>query len=216
MAVAALPHTSSSVDQSCSGCSVLDRNPSRPRDTFSTLVYEIRQYLGQSSGIDSANVDPEHIKALMAKYTSNPKEWEQYSRADTSRNYTRTLVDNVNGKANLILIVWNPQKGSLIHDHANAHCIMKILQGNLVETMYHMPESKDTSKGPLSIKQQTTYTPNEVAYISDKIGLHRVFNPDADKFAMSLHLYTPPNAAEYGFNVYDERTGKCSHVPAYG
>ena len=71
-------------------------------DPFGRLVQDIRQYLGPSSGIDSAHVDPEHLKALMAKYTSDPKHWEQYARADKSRNYTRNIVDNINGRANLV------------------------------------------------------------------------------------------------------------------
>ncbi|KAI4846147.1 putative cysteine dioxygenase Cdo1 [Aureobasidium sp. EXF-8845] len=182
-------------------------------DPFGQLVREIRQYLGPSSGIDSAHVDPDHIKALMAKYTSNSKHWERYARADKSRGYTRNIVDNVNGKANLILIVWNPGKGSLIHDHADAHCIMKILKGNLTETIYHKPESGDTSVHPLQVKKETVYNPDEITYISDQIGLHRVFNPNPIEPAMSLHLYTPPNAAEFGFHVYDERTSKSSFVP---
>lgn len=60
---------------------------------------------------------------------------------------------------------------------------MKILQGNLTETMYHMPDSN----GPLSIKKETIYTKDKVAYISDKIGLHRVSNAHKDQLAMSLH-----------------------------
>jgi cysteine dioxygenase len=190
-------------------------------DPFGQLVREIRQYLGPSSGIDSAHVDPDYIKAIMAKYTSNPKHWERYARADKSRGYTRNIVDNVNGKANLILIVWNPGKGSLIHDHADAHCIMKILKGNLTETIYHKPESGDNSVHPMEIKKETVYNPDEVTYISDQIGLHRVFNPNPVEPAMSLHrvlsdpraVYTPPNAAEFGFHVYDERTSKSSFVP---
>jgi cysteine dioxygenase len=166
----------------------------------------------------------------MARYTSNSKHWERYARADKSRGYTRNIVDNVNGKANLILIVWNPGKGSLIHDHADAHCIMKILKGNLTETIYHKPESGDTSVHPLQVKKETVYNPDEVTYISDQIGLHRVFNPNPVEPAMSLHckwpsrnmrthltdpqpVYTPPNAAEFGFHVYDERTSKSSFVP---
>ncbi|KAH0343482.1 cysteine dioxygenase, partial [Aureobasidium melanogenum] len=182
-------------------------------DPFGHLVRDIRQYLGPSSGIDSAHVDPDQIKAIMAKYTSDPRHWERYARADKSRGYTRNIVDNVNGKANLILIVWNPGKGSLIHDHADAHCIMKILKGNLTETIYHKPESGDNSVHPLEVKKETVYHPDEVTYISDQIGLHRVFNPDPVEPAMSLHLYTPPNAAEFGFHVYDERTSKSSFVP---
>jgi cysteine dioxygenase len=156
-------------------------------DPFGHLVQDIRQYLGPSSGIDANHVDPEYLKGLMAKYTSNPKHWERYARADRSRGYTRNIIDNINGNANLILIVWNPAKGSPIHDHADAHCVMKILKGNLTETVYEKPEDGDCGVHPLEAKTETTYLPDEVAYISDQIGLHRVSNPDPDQLAMSLH-----------------------------
>ena len=64
---------------------------------------------------------------------------------------------------------------------------MKILQGNLTETIYDMPDSTIPPNGPLLIKKETVYAKNQVAYISDKIGLHRVSNPDKNAFAMSLH-----------------------------
>jgi hypothetical protein len=71
---------------------------------------------------------------------------------------------------------------------------------------------------------------NEVTYIADDIGLHRVHNPSSNQLAVSLHrkssltslyfqralttltVYTPPNAADYGYNIFDEATGSASHV----
>jgi len=90
-----------------------------------------------------------------------------------------------------LFIVWNQGKRSPIHDHANAHCVMKIVKGNLKETVYHMPEpacsSCHTSHGSLKIKKETVYQETEVAYISDQIGLHHVANPGLDDVAVSLH-----------------------------
>ncbi|KAH1507346.1 hypothetical protein KXX06_008600 [Aspergillus fumigatus] len=88
---------------------------------------------------------------------------------------------------------------------------MKILDGELNESVYYTPTAEDQDS-PLKIKTNTTYQPNEVAYISDQIGLHRVVNPAKDRLAVSLHLYTPPNAADFGYNIYDPITGKSSHV----
>lgn len=105
MAIVTLPNVASRADSGCGGCSSCA--PSKSDDPFALLVHAIRRYLGQSSGINSADVDPKHIMALMSEYTSNPKEWEQYARADTSRNYTRNLVDSVNGKANLVSHVYS-------------------------------------------------------------------------------------------------------------
>ncbi|EAW13282.1 putative cysteine dioxygenase [Aspergillus clavatus NRRL 1] len=178
--------------------------------TLDHLVEDIKQYLG-TSGIDDAHVDHTVLMNFMSKYTSSAADWSRYMRNDPSKNYTRNLVADVSGRANLLLLVWNPEKGSPIHDHANAHCIMKILDGELNESVYHTPSPEDHD-GPLKIKKNTTYQPNEVAYISDEIGLHRVANPQKDRIAVSLHLYTPPNAADYGYNIYDLQTGRSSHV----
>lgn len=66
--------------------------------------------------------------------------------------------------------------------------------------------------GVLPIKRSTTYGVDGVTYMSDRLGLHRVENPSPDDFAVSLHLYTPPNAAKHGCHIFDESTGKKSHV----
>lgn len=180
--------------------------------TLATLVKSLRDYLGTKSGIGSEDVEVEELKALINNYTPTSEEWLQYGKSDPSRNYTRLLVDDINGKCNLLFIVWNPGKGSPVHDHANAHCVMKILKSSLKETVYHMPQSQTNGAEPLQVKKETVYQADQVAYISDKIGLHRVANPGLEDVAVSLHLYTPPNAADYGYNIYDPKTGRSSHV----
>lgn len=86
-----------------------------------------------------------------------------------------------------LLLVWNPGKGSPIHDHANAHCIMKVLAGELTETVYHPPHSEGDETSPLQLKHQKRYQTDQVTYISDDIGLHRVYNPSPNQVAVSLH-----------------------------
>ncbi|KAK5173782.1 uncharacterized protein LTR77_002463 [Saxophila tyrrhenica] len=214
------------------------RGSPEPFDGFQDLVKDINTILGPSNGIDSAGVDVEELKHVLAYYNSCEEEWSRYALADSSRAYTRNLVDNCNGKSNLLILVWTPSKGSPIHDHANAHCVMKILKGSLTETLYAWPcESLESSGGcpassesscpstehscsfsgsfepaALNIKRSTTYDANGVTYMSDRLGLHRIQNPSSDEFAVSLHLYTPPNAAKHGCHIFDESTGKKSHV----
>ena len=191
-------------------------------DNFHSLVRALSDVLGPTSGIDSDDVDENDLIRLMELYTSQESQWHQYAFADSSRNYTRNLVDEGNGKSNLLLIVWNPGCGSPIHDHADAHCVMKILKGCLKETLYALPSSateKVSSKGastPPQLVKETTYRGNDVTYISDKIGLHKISNPSNGEVAVSLHLYTPPHAAKFGFNLFDEKTGKQSHIKQAG
>ncbi|KAJ5444168.1 uncharacterized protein N7458_008040 [Penicillium daleae] len=182
---------------------------------FEQLIEDLSAALGPSSGLDSDDVDPMNIQLLMERYVSNQTEWGSYALRDPSRSYTRNLIDEGNGKSNLLILVWSPGKSSAIHDHANAHCVMKILKGKLKETLYSWPDKKKIERGetsPPQVTRETVFEENQVTYMSDKLGLHRISNPDPDDFAISLHLYTPPNAASYGFSLFDEKTGKSVHI----
>jgi len=71
-------------------------------DNFHTLVQDLSRVLGPSSGIDSADVDPDDLVSLMQNYTSNEVEWASYALGDNNRGYTRNLIDRGNGKSNLV------------------------------------------------------------------------------------------------------------------
>lgn len=62
---------------------------------------------------------------------------------------------------------------------------MKILRGDLTETRYAFPE-KDEPEGLMTVISEKTYKENQVTYMADELGLHRVSNRGSD-FAVSLH-----------------------------
>ncbi|EGR52019.1 uncharacterized protein TRIREDRAFT_120176 [Trichoderma reesei QM6a] len=186
-------------------------NVAHAQDRFEELVLALKDVLGPSSGLTSEDVDVRTLMELMQAYDARDMHWSRYAFGDASRGYTRNLVDEGNGKSNLLVLVWSPGKGSPIHDHGNAHCIMKILRGELTETRYVFPE-RDEPEGPMTVLAEKKYQENQVTYMSDELGLHRVSNRGSD-FAVSLHLYTPPNVAKEGCHIFDERTGRRSHVP---
>lgn len=82
--------------------SLSDVDATVPDDAFHKLVADLSAALGPSSGLDSDDVDPMDIQRLMEKYISNEEEWKQYAMGDASRTYTRNLVDEGNGKSNLV------------------------------------------------------------------------------------------------------------------
>ena len=86
---------------------------------------------------------------------------------------------------------------------------MKMLKGSLRETVYENPGREGEAPRPVKV---TTYESDQVTYISDKIGLHKIENASPTERAVSLHLYTPPHAHNYGFNLFDERTGMKFHI----
>jgi cysteine dioxygenase len=73
-----------------------------PRDKFHQLVDGLSKILGPSSGLTSDDVDVKLLEELMRRYTSQESEWQKYAFADPSRGYTRNLVDEGNGKSNLV------------------------------------------------------------------------------------------------------------------
>lgn len=78
--------------------------PEPAPDAFQKLVEDLSAALGPSSGLDSDDVDPADIQRLMEAYVSNSEEWSRYALGDGSRTYTRNLVDEGNGKSNLVRI----------------------------------------------------------------------------------------------------------------
>uniref|UniRef100_A0A1A9X4S3 Cysteine dioxygenase n=1 Tax=Glossina brevipalpis TaxID=37001 RepID=A0A1A9X4S3_9MUSC len=153
-------------------------------------------------------VNIEMVNHLMLSYKSNPKEWQKFAKFDRYK-YTRNLVDTGNGKFNLMILCWGEGHGSTIHDHSDSHCFMKMLKGELKEIRYAMPSTRTTESTTLANTDDSTENDlerhesleeigqrsmslNDVAYINDNLGLHRVENPSHSDTAVSLHLYCPP------------------------
>lgn len=184
------------------------------RIDFENLRQRIGECLGKDAGIDTSDQHLDTLIDCMKCYESVDGEWQRFALGDPSRAYTRNLVDECNGNANLLVLVWNPLKSSPVHCHSNAHCLMKVLSGNLKETLYDWPagakpiEPKPATREDLAprrpseyerqmvVKRETILGRDDVTYISDALGLHRVGNPSDTEVAVSLHLYTPPWAAK--------------------
>lgn len=69
---------------------------------FHKLVSDLSATLGPDSGLKTQGTDVAQLTALMTDYFSRESEWQAYAFADPSRGYTRNLVDEGNGKSNLV------------------------------------------------------------------------------------------------------------------
>lgn len=77
----------------------------RSQDTshhFDDLVLALKEVLGPSSGLDSKDVDLNSIMSLMEEYDAAEEGWVSFAMADPKIPYTRNLVDEGNGKSNLV------------------------------------------------------------------------------------------------------------------
>ncbi|XP_022090767.1 cysteine dioxygenase type 1-like [Acanthaster planci] len=151
-------------------------------------------------------VNIEEVQEVMERYDSREEEWDCFAHYDEHR-YTRNLVDQGNGKFNLMVLCWGEGMGSSIHSHADSHCFMKVLDGSLRETLFNWP-SQSERRCEMQPRMVNDYGRNQVAYINDSHGLHRVENVSHTDTACSLHLYSPPFDSCFSF---DQRTGK-KHV----
>ncbi|KAK2156596.1 hypothetical protein LSH36_209g04021 [Paralvinella palmiformis] len=165
-------------------------------NSLEELIQKLRQIF------KSDKIDVDYVTAVLSSYKSNPKDWKKYSIFDTHR-YTRNLIDEGNGKYNLMALCWGESHGSSIHDHSNSHCFVKILEGQLKETRYNWP-SESQGETEMNPSEISIYEKDQVAYMSDRIGLHRMENPSHVVGSVSMHLYIPPFSS---CRTFDERTG---------
>lgn len=88
--------------------SAVVRGSRRPNTgAFEKLVQDLKDALGPSSGLTSEDVNVEHLTRLMEQYDPADKGWRSYFFGNKARNYTRNLVDEGNGKSNLVGIPTN-------------------------------------------------------------------------------------------------------------
>ena len=128
----------------------------------------------------------EDMKDVMMSY--NGTDWMAYQRF-SDINYTRNLIFR-NDIFEIMILCWNGNQKSPIHDHPSNGCYVKLLQGSLVE------ESYDIIDDILTLVNTAELTDNAVTYKKGKEGIHRIINPNPEE-CVTLHVYSPPN---YIFN----------------
>lgn len=93
----------------------------RERDLFEELVLALKEGLGPSSGLTSEDVDVGYLMELMRAYDGSDMQWSKYAFGDASRGYTRNLVDEGNGKSNLVGHVLKSNSGVMHHSKPSVY-----------------------------------------------------------------------------------------------
>lgn len=116
----------------------------------------------------------------------------------SSKSYTRNCIVNTE-KFELILLCWEKGQITPIHDHGGEECWVRIIEGDLKETVYEENES-----GKLTATKTAIAKTGDVTYMIDFMGFHSLENI-ANERSMSLHLYAKPIRK---CNVFDKNTQK--------
>ena len=109
---------------------------------------------------------------------------QKYAFFDTSKPYTRNLIHTDNKHYTLLMLCWNPNQESPIHDHPCDGCWMQCIKGSVRECRY--------DSTTLDCISDSTVNEGNLTYITDSMGLHKVGNPSSNVPAITIHLYSPP------------------------
>ena len=93
---------------------------------LSTLIKNIKNHL-------QTNKDLSNAQHYLEEYNTN--EWMDKVYFDPNNKYTRNLLYR-DGEFEIFVICWNPNEESKIHNHSNRGCLMKTLQGELLNEVY--------------------------------------------------------------------------------
>ena len=136
------------------------------------------------------------VADLLGRYAEENGDWRDWTFFETER-YTRNLVHRC-GDFELLLLCWDHDQSSPIHDHDGQQCWMAVLDGTVEEVHYR---EKD---GQLVEGAVRRFQRGQVAFIQDEIALHLV-RAGAGGRGVSLHLYSNPIDA---CRIYEEGTGE--------
>jgi cysteine dioxygenase len=126
------------------------------------------------------------VEDLLMKYDISLKDWEKYAIFDNNKLYTRNLIATDNKHFTLLLLCWNPNKSSLIHDHPCENgCWMRVIDNSVNEKQYKIENDYFYC---ISDKK---YEEGVCTYINDDIGYHKISNTTNNN-SVTLHLYSPP------------------------
>ena len=109
----------------------------------------------------------------------------EYCCSWSNKSYTRNCIVE-NEKFELILICWEEGQKTSIHDHGGEECWVKVIQGELGETIYKVDE-----EGELKEVKSIISKTGDISYMIDFMGCHRLENL-TDGRCISLHLYAKP------------------------
>ncbi len=136
---------------------------------------ELYEYLNLNYVMDNLK----NYSSIIERY--NGLDYINYINFNTE-HYKRTKLEKYsNDKFELILICWNKNQVTKIHSHSENGCLMKILEGEIEETIYDKF---------INIINKNIYKKNNVSFIHNDIGYHKI---EAKEMSISLHLYSPPN-----------------------
>ncbi len=122
--------------------------------------------------------------------------------------YTRTLLYG-DDAFEMLLLNWDLNARSALHDHGGQHCWMAVMIGTLqVDDYARVDDGTIPGEAQVEARGSRLLNPRDLDLRSGPFDLHRV-SAAGPQPAISLHVYAAPLRA---YLVYDEAAGRCRSV----
>ena len=126
---------------------------------------------------------------------------------DARRTYSRTLLHRCDD-FEILVLHWQPNAASSIHDHGGALCWFAVADGNMgVENFVRQDTGATPGYAQIALDGRQMLQAGAIDYRADDVHLHRCFA--GDRRATSLHVYARPIERFYTF---DERANTCAQA----
>jgi uncharacterized NAD(P)/FAD-binding protein YdhS len=104
----------------------------------------------------------------------------------TARHYNRVPVV-VREAYDLLVMTWLPGQGSVPHDHSGSICAMQVMQGEAIESCYHVAPD-----GYVDLQYESAVPCGDIEARQDA-GVHTVRNASSnEEVLVTVHAYFPP------------------------
>lgn len=132
-----------------------------------------------------SSVSPARMQDILERLVISAAEIQRYSLFSDKR-YARNLVHKTN-RFEIMVMCWHAGQRSSIHDHAGSLGGLKILQGELTESLF-----EKAPNGMIKSLSSVDYESGENR-VEDTALIHQISNLQAENGkAISVHIYVPP------------------------
>jgi cysteine dioxygenase len=107
----------------------------------------------------------------------NGNDWKKYVNFEENKYFRNSIFKNDN--IEIVIISWNNSQYSGFHNHPEYGCILKVLDGEIIEqtTINNIYHNNILKK-------------NSIGFQQGKFGIHNIINKNNK--SVSLHVYSPP------------------------
>jgi cysteine dioxygenase len=104
----------------------------------------------------------------------------------------------------MLVLCWEPGQCTVIHDHDGSFGVVRVLEGELSETLYHQDD-----EGVLRRTREAKWQPDAVTG-ADVPDIHCLYNcRDSGQKLVTLHIYCPPL---HKLNTYKEGSAEVTQI----